>query len=81
MGLRRNAPQEPNWPRPVNEETIWELLVNNKRYELAQRWMQGAGATATSAWWVRCFNRRCARCMKEAELPYPRSGVASQTYG
>lgn len=78
--LPHNAPEQPNLAPPVNEETIWELLVNNRRYELARRWTPGEGATATSAWWVRSFNRKCRRCLNEAELPDPPSGVAWQSY-
>jgi hypothetical protein len=79
--LPHNSPPEPNCPPPVNEKSIWELLVNNYRFEVARRYVPGPGATATSEWWVRCFHRRCDPCLKAAGLPPPPSGVAWQSRG
>lgn len=84
----------PDLPPPVTDKTVWELLVNNWRYELAREWPRGVpgvchmglwlplglpGAAKPSSWWVRCFNRRCRRCLREAKLPAPRSGVSWQS--
>ena len=65
--LKRNQSPAPNLPTPVNQDTVWDILVNNPHFELARRWSPEAEAQMEPGiWYVRVTNPKwCLKSLTE----------------